>query len=143
MDVHAQGPTNDSVERTLVDPQHVRHRFVEERIEATDDVDEHDGEFVASCVVERWEIGNVDVGREQQFEGPLRGRGHGGAPRADGRHEQSRVDGERVLSGRVVLGRGGRWDVGEGVDLAMRMIDGRADRSAAVLEHEHVGDVVA
>ena len=42
----------------------------------------------------------------------------------------------------VALVRGSGWHEIERVDLAVRVRDRRADFGAAVLEHQHVGDVV-
>lgn len=70
MRVHPQWPTIDAVERTLMDPHHEGHGRIEQRIQSADHVDEERGELVATCGIERWKIGHLGAGSEQEFVGP-------------------------------------------------------------------------
>ena len=133
-----------TVGRPLVDPEHVGRVRAEEPVQAGQGLDEHHGQAFAQLLAGRREIGDVRSGGDQQLVRP-RGRvRHGGLPSGLAGDEQVAGGFRAEAAGgrREFGGRDGR-DRAKGHDLAVRMLDGGADQPAAVLEDEHVADVMA
>ena len=116
-----------------------------EPVEPSEHVDEHRRQRVAVLVAQRRQVGQIrSSGRDLERDRERRRQRHPRAPRADDRRDRARVAG--IGSGRHPPARRARLPAGHvvvGVDLPVGMGDRRADLGAAVLEHEHVVDVVA
>ncbi len=89
------------------------------------------------------------VGHQVDLDGPARRERHEGRPVLAGEHDAfaGALEFEDALEqvgpelpDRVEQARGARRDVGVGVDLPVRVLQGDADRLAAVLEREHLLD---
>src|ERR1700722_6748117 len=136
--VEVGGGVAGLVVRALVEPEHVGRVPAEEVLQAGRGGDQDLGRARGG------QVGYVIAGGDQQFVRPRGGVRDGGLPAVVASDEQvgGRVRAEVAGGGGEFGGREGR-DRAERHDLAMRVLDGRADRPAAVLEDEHVGHVVA
>lgn len=138
-----------TVGRALVQPHHVRQRLPVQAVEPIEDVDQHRRQGLTSFVVERRQVGYLFQWSERQRDGERRRLRHAGRParrlwcrRRRRGDEPLTAVGLRLPPG--VQQRGGSLrHVVVGVDLTVRMGDGRADLRATILEDEHEVDVVA
>ena len=144
LDVEARLGPVAAVERPLVDPEHVRDGLLEQAIQPLEHVDQELQRARGGRASSRDGRSGTAVVRERAVSAYGKIGASGTQARQPGAVATSRSPGSANSAPRARSSRSGMLghEV-ERVDLPVRVRDGRADLGAAVLEHEHVGDVAA
>ncbi len=132
------------VGRPLVYPQQVGSVTPEDPFQAGQAVHQDGAQPGAQPLARGGQVGDVAARGDQHLVWP-RGRPWHACPPPRGAGDHQPVFGI-VAEGAVAvrkLGLRDRGDLAERHDLAVRVVDGGADHPPAVLEHEHVADVLA